>query len=208
MKRWPFLCTIIFLSMLTACGSSDDKDKPVSTNQDKEDAKEKSKEEAKKAAEKKILPICPQVAIIRELDDMHDYGTEKPSADQLVSEARMENVEGDCAYQENGIDITFDLNFIAGRGPRMGGNHASFPYFIAVVDPEENVLNKDKMTAEFKFSDDKDKKIVDQTEPLHVFIPLPQDKRDTGPGYQVLLGFQLTQEQLDATRALQSETPK
>ncbi|MDX2028894.1 MAG: hypothetical protein SFW62_09715 [Alphaproteobacteria bacterium] len=195
MKKFPYLLVLILLTALSACASSD-----------KEKDKDAEKEEEKKeevVEEKKKLPICPQVAIIRELATVRDYGDEKPDLEQLVSVSRMESIEGDCEYKDEGIDIAFGLGMIAGKGPRLGGDHASFSYFIAVVDPEQNILNKDRMSVEFRFTDDK--KIAERMERLHVFIPLGKDKHETGPNYQVLLGFQLTQAQLDIVRAKEDE---
>jgi hypothetical protein len=68
-----------------------------------------------------------------------------------------------------------------------------------VVDPDQNILNKEQMTETFHFK--KDEKFATQDEDLHVFIPLDKDKWQTGPHFQVLLGFQLTQKQLDEVRA-------
>lgn len=180
MKRYLRIFVLTLLPILVACGSS--------KSDDDETAQDK----------KKPLPICPQVAIIHELDTLRDYGTEKPDPSQLVAVARLQMVNGDCEYKKDGIDIAFDLDMIAARGPRLGGNRSEFPFFLAVVDPDQDVLNKDVLTTKFKFGDDS--KSVEKTENLHVFIPLPKQKRDKGPLYQVLIGFQLTQLQLDAIR--------
>ncbi len=152
----------------------------------------------KEKDENKPKPICPQVVIVRELDRISDYGTESPDPTQLVAKALMNNVNGDCAYQKDGIDIAFDLTMVAVRGPRLGGNHVSLPYFIAVADPDHKILQKELMTADFHISNDE--KTVEKTESLHVVIPVAKDKTDTGPNYQVLLGFQLTEEQIKAVR--------
>jgi hypothetical protein len=137
--------------------------------------------------------ICPQVAIIKEADEVFDYGgAEKPDADQLVSKARLKAISGDCAYRkgdekESGIDIAFTLNAAAARGPRLGGNEVSFPYFIAVVDPAENILSRQVVTAQFKFSGEN--KVTETYDPLHVFIPMPEKDLTSGPDYRVLIGF-------------------
>ncbi len=203
MKRWSLLLIILAAVSLGACSSSSDADQ--------EGEKIKKEEEAKAAvAPKKSLPICPQVAIVRELDDIKDYGNEKPSLDQLVGEARMDSVQGNCGYIEEKddndkktgkIDIAFDLKLTAARGPRMGSTHGSFPFFVALIDPEQKIITKDKMIADFTFSDSKDNITADKVESLHIILPLEREKWDTGPNYQVLLGFQLTQEQIDAVRS-------
>jgi hypothetical protein len=136
--------------------------------------------------------ICPQVAILREAEEQFDYGGDKPDASQLVAKARLRKVEGDCGYRndkekETGVDISFTLQALAARGPRLGGNQVNFPYFIAVVDPADSVLSRQVMTAQFKFSDDK--KVAELYEPLHVFIPVPLKSLPSGPDYRVLIGF-------------------
>jgi len=177
---------LAFLLLLTACGSSKD-----------EDAKEEPKVE-KEEKIKEPVPICPQVAILRDLERISDYGTEKPDPAELVAQAKMMAVEGDCGYVDTGIDIKFELSFVAQKGPRLGGLHTSMPFFISVIDPEGKILNKEKMTEEFGFASDS--KITQKSENLHVFIPLDKSIQAQGPGYQVLVGFQLTQDQLDTVR--------
>ncbi|HEU0118216.1 MAG TPA: hypothetical protein VFR09_06235 [Alphaproteobacteria bacterium] len=183
------LCIILMMVIsLAACGTSKD-DKDTTDDSDK-------KTEEKAAKKKDVLPICPQVAIIRDIDQVQDYGTEKPDPSELVGQSKMLKVNGDCGYQDNGIDIKFDLDFISVKGPRLGGLRATFPYFVAVVDPQQNILNKERMTLQVGYSSDS--KVQTQTESLHIFIPLSKADRAAGPNYQVLMGFQLTQEQLDA----------
>lgn len=190
MKKSSLFLAFVLLTVLAACSSTDkDKDKEKDTEEKQEEVVE----------EKKKKLICPQVAIVRELATIRDYGNETPDPSQLVAAARMENIYGDCAYEDEGIDIDFGLNFLAAKGPRLGGDHAGFSYFVAVLDPEQNILNKDRMTIDFRFSEDK--KFPTKEERLHIFIPLDKEGQKTGPNYQVLMGFQLTPEQLDALRA-------
>jgi hypothetical protein len=185
---------MVMMLGLSACSST-----PKKTDEEKTAEKEAEKKAAEEA--KRPLPICPQVAIIRDLESFEDYGTEKPDPSQLVAKAKMVSIEGDCEYKKSdkdenkqeGVDITFSLNFVAERGPRLGGLHTSFPYFIAVLDPDQNILNKEKMTMDFGFSSSS--KVAEDNAPLHVFLPLPKDKRILGPNYQVLVGFQLNEDQ-------------
>lgn len=147
---------------------------------------------------KQPVPICPQVAVLRDLELIRDYGNEKPDPAELVAQAKMRGVEGDCAYRKDGIDVKFNLLMAAERGPRLGGLSAGFPYFVAVVGPDETILNKDRMTMEFGFSSED--KLSLRSESLRVFIPLAKADWPTGPHYRVLMGFQLNEEQLAAAR--------
>jgi len=191
MKKLLCLLCLTLAFSLNACAlDDDDKDK-----KEKEDKKEKV------VKPKETLPICPQVAIVRDLEVIRDYGNEKPAPDQLVAQALMKSVDGQCEYQDNGVDIKFDLSFVAGKGPRLGGLHTSFPYFIAIVDPAGKIVRKERMTEEIGFSSDS--KLTDRAESLHVFLPLPKEQRQQGPNYQVLTGFQLTKEQLEDSKTIE-----
>jgi len=171
---------LIFLLLgLTGCGlfGSDDKsEKPVLEKPAKEEVKDRTKN-----------LICPQVAIVQEVQETADYGGEKPDPSQLVAKARMQHIEGDCAYRKDGIDIAFTLSMIAGRGQRLG-SQVSFPYFVAVVAPVDRVLSRQVLTASFKFSGSE--KTTTDDEPLHIFIPLSETDQQDGPDYRVLVGFQ------------------
>ncbi|MDR3424477.1 MAG: hypothetical protein P4M13_05290 [Alphaproteobacteria bacterium] len=139
--------------------------------------------------------ICPQVAILQEAQETFDYGGEKPDPAQLIAKARLKKIDGDCAYRaddkdgkKSGIDISFTLQEAAARGPRLEGAQASFPYFVAVVDPADNILSRQTLTAQFKFSGSD--QVTVSSDPLHVFIPLSPQELLAGPDYRVLVGFE------------------
>lgn len=150
--------------------------------------------------------LCPQTAIVRELERVQDFGHDTPGRENLVAEGLLRGVKGSCHYRdEGGVDVDFAVRMAAARGPRLGGDHVSFPFFVAVADPSKDILSKEMMTAEFRFSG-KDK-IAEHEETLHVFIPA--DKDADAAWYQVLIGFQLSEDQLDAARkAANDETAK
>jgi len=179
----------IFLVLLTlvACASDNDKS-------DKQKA-EKETKPAEAVLNTEDL-ICPQVAILQEAQEMFDYGGEKPDPAQLVAKARMRDIVGDCAYRKgnsdkkkDGIDISFVIHSVAARGPRLGGAQATFPYFIAVVDPSEDILNRQVITAQYKFSSSD--KVAFDDEKMHIFIPLPTSEQQSGPDYRVLVGYEV-----------------
>ena len=190
-RLFLLLTSLVALAGCSIFESADDRQK------EKEHKAEKAALKERKELEAETKPICPQVAIVRELEAVRDYGGEKTAPDQLVSAARMNKISGNCAYQDKGIDIKFQLDMEAARGPRLGGLHANIPYFIAVVDPSGAILNKDRMTVDMRFSSDE--MHMFHQEVLHVFIPLAKNQQRSGPNYQVLAGFQLTQQQLDET---------
>lgn len=144
----------------------------------------------------KIERLCPQTAIIRELEHVYDYGNDTPDPKTLVATALMKKIRGRCDYTDTGVDVSFDLDVMAGKGPRLGGDKVSFPFFISLLTPDQKIIAKEQLTADFKFSGDS--KTTEQTEPLHIFIPM--DKDADGTNYQVLVGFQLSEGQLKVVR--------
>ncbi|HUY68470.1 MAG TPA: hypothetical protein VMV79_04135 [Alphaproteobacteria bacterium] len=195
MKRSALLIGFALMLALGACSSSssEQKEEKIKTEQNNAAANAMADREYKNGK-----PICPKVAVIHELQIVRDYGREKPDPSQLVAAARIMGVTGSCAYEDKGIDVTFTADMVAGRGPRLGGDSAEFPFFVAVVDPTQDILNKDQMTATFRFEDGK--KRAPHQESLHVFIPLAKKDDASGPDYQVLIGFQLSEEQLKEVR--------
>lgn len=133
---------------------------------------------------------CPQVAVVRALEQMRDYGTEQPDAKALVAEAKMGEIVGSCAVTDQGIDVRFEVTMQALRGPRLGGHHVSFPFFVAVVSADGKVISKEPMTADFDFAEAKPAAI--HTEKLHVMLPTPNFSGHVVAEPRVLLGWQVS----------------
>lgn len=139
---------------------------------------------------------CPQVAILRSVEKFEDYGYDSIDPANLVAVGTMQKVEGQCEYEDNGVHVTFDLVMNAQKGPRLGGDKVSFPYFVSVVKPDETVSGKELMTASFNFDEGTKRAVVSQS--LHIFLPLA--KNEDASNFRVLTGFQLTEGQMNALR--------
>jgi hypothetical protein len=150
------------------------------------------------ASDKDALPKptrCPQTAIIRDLSLLEDYGADTPDDSTRVATARLQKVEGGCSYDKKGVAVNFTVSLLTTKGPRLGGNQTSFPFFVAVVDQNDQPVTKELMTSSITFKDGE--RSIQKTEELRVRIPgSPQQVQD----YRVLLGFQLTEEQLKLVR--------
>ncbi len=201
LRSW--LLPLCALGLLSACSFFDDKpadsDKPPTDDNASGayDGTEKH-ESPRKQQFTELQPICPQVAIVRDLAEARDYGGEVPDSAQLVSSAKLLNVSGDCTYDKDTIDISFTLDMLALKGPRLGGDQTSFSYFTAVMKPDGSILTKNIQTETFHFSSSEH---TDQKEEkLHVVIPLSSKMRLAGPDYRVFIGFQLSDNQLEEIR--------
>ncbi|MGB4100679.1 MAG: hypothetical protein WBK91_02055 [Alphaproteobacteria bacterium] len=140
--------------------------------------------------------VCPQVAAVRDLAQIVDFGRDDtPGFSRMVSAGFIGKIEGDCAFRRESIDVDAGIRLTAQRGPGLGGDRVELPYFIAVVGPGDVPVSKQNLTAVFRFG--KHDKESETVENIHVNIPTSEG--DVG-GWRVLIGFQLSPEQLAFNR--------
>jgi hypothetical protein len=149
------------------------------------------------ASNPKDEQTCPSVAVVRDLHQFADFGrAEKPARAEFVAAARLDGVRGDCGAEDKKIVANIDIAMRAFRGPRLGGDRAEFPYFVAVLDRDDYVVAKQNLSATFSLT--QNDKMVEKVEAVRVNIPNPVGR--DGRYWRVLVGFQLSPEQLAFNR--------
>lgn len=144
----------------------------------------------------KAAHACPQVAAVRELAQITDFGRDETlGLNSMVAAAKIDSIDGDCAFRSTNIDTDFDVHLTARRGSGLGGNQAEFPYFVAVLDQNNIPVSKQNLSTVMRFSG-KDT-TVESVEKIHVKIPT---EANNAGEWRVLVGFQLTPEQLAYNR--------
>lgn len=140
---------------------------------------------------------CPQAAAVRDLVQLADFGrAEKPSQAEFVAAGRIESVQSVCAFEDDAIAVDIDIGMRLFRGARLGGDQIELPYFVAVLGPGNTVVSKENLSVAFSLGSGA--QAVEQTEKVRVVIPNPR-QRD-GREWRVLLGYQLSPEQLAFNR--------
>ncbi|HYD30948.1 MAG TPA: hypothetical protein VEB64_08860 [Azospirillaceae bacterium] len=140
---------------------------------------------------------CPKVAIVRDAAAVTQFRPGKGrDLTDVVSHAELADFKGGCEYAKDGVTVDFDLRLVADRGPALQGNQASYRYFVAITQPDRTVAAKREFETTVAFEAGATR--AGSTESLAQTIPLPQGQ-DAG-GWEVLLGFQLTPEELDYNR--------
>ena len=141
-----------------------------------------------------IALACPKVGIVRELQEVTQFrGTGRDMSD-MTSRAALADYAGNCEYGSDGVTVNLRLFVVAERGPALQGSQATYRYFVAVSRPGEEVpaaKSEFETTVEFPTGQPR----VLYQEELAPKIPLPKDVN--GKDWNVLVGFQLTPEQLD-----------
>ena len=152
--------------------------------------------------EKKKLPVydgtCPGVSVREDLRHLTEYVDDtKPSETTKVSEISILGVENTCRVEKDNLVMQIDISLNGKTGPKgrmQPGDKPSFayPYFVAVTDQQGNVLSKEMFAASVAYGTNQTE--VNQSESIFQNMPFPDTA--AGQSYNVVIGFQLTQDQL------------
>ena len=152
-------------------------------------------------------PPCPRVSILKQTSLLTLYG-EGPGRDDVdvAFELALRDVASDCDLDVDdeaggGVAVTFALPIYATRGPAAETDRLSVPFFVALADPSRQIVAKEVFTAEIAF--DADGASAQTVEEIEQWIPLGPG--EIGAGYETLVGFQLTPEQLEDTRRSEAQ---
>ncbi len=139
-----------------------------------------------------------------------------PSAASLYESARVVKTEGG----ENFSDITYtgeitdvrmfcryvgaqpleaqlELDFAFGKGPKATGEQHTYTYWVVVMRRNGNVLAKERFTTQADFGNGR----VDAARETISDIIIPRaDETISGANFEILVGFELTDEQLQFNR--------
>jgi len=147
---------------------------------------------------------CPGIEIV---DDLAEYALFVPNLDatnqNLIAQASMTESQSSCEYKQRSVTIDLKLAFHSQLGPRASLNNAefSYPYFVAVTDNGGKILAKEIFTIPISHNDGSTAK--KQIETLRQIIPT--DSRLEGSRYKVMVGFQLSENQLNYNRQVIEE---
>jgi hypothetical protein len=140
---------------------------------------------------------CPKVGILSDAAKVTLFrpGSGNGQTD-VVAHAVVGDYTGSCTYDETGVTIDISLALVAERGPALTGTQIPLSYFVAISKPDGSIATKQVFATTVDFPGNAPR--AGSREGLQPHIPLPkgQDAR----GYGVLVGFQLTPDQLAYNR--------
>jgi hypothetical protein len=168
------------------------------------DEAEKARGESAELVNLDGIMSCPEVRVVDDLSSLSEFtDPTNPSPGTLVSEVTMTREGGACVYNSEdrtvAVQITLDFNSRLGsRAKIYKGDKPNFayPYFIAVTSPNGEIVAKEVFAASVSFNSDQQNLLHNET--LRQIIPLKNMRQ--GPDYTILVGFQLTDEQLSYNR--------
>lgn len=141
---------------------------------------------------------CPPVSIRPDLRTMVEFYTpEDPEESEKISEITIASIKNTCRIEDGGVVMQIDFNLIGKAGPKARVKPTdqpsfAYPYFVAVTDMDGNVLSKEIFAAPVAY--EKGQNTIEMTESVFQKMPLPENVSSLP--YKVIVGFQLSEEQL------------
>lgn len=158
------------------------------------------------ANEDRQAAVCPRAGILPDANTLVLF-RDGPGRDltDVLAQAQIVDVAVGCQYAagRRGPGVTLDLQvaIAAERGPADRSRRAALPYFVAILDGDQNIVAKEYFEARFEFPDNRTR--VGRVDELEPVIPLRSNF--DGPSYRVMVGFQLNPDQLAWNRRQRGE---
>jgi len=144
-------------------------------------------------------PSCARVAMLGDAAQLVRYRPGAPGEDltDLMLEGRVAGFKGGCAREDKDtVRTVLTIELQLARGPALGGRDAAVPYFVAVRDGDR-IRDKQVYNLRVRFPENQDQIHIVSDE---ITMLMPVNKEKSAASYDVLIGFQLTPEELEANR--------
>jgi len=144
-----------------------------------------------------FAPVCPRVAVVADAADLTVY---RPGGGEdltdLVLDGRIASFKGGCERADvDHVRTTLSVSMLVQRGP-AGPRANQLEYFVAVRDGER-IVDKEVYAVTFEFPANQDW-FRGRGPDASILVPVSREKG--AAAYDVLIGFQLTPEQLALNR--------
>lgn len=144
---------------------------------------------------------CPRVAVLADAQRLVRFA---PGGGRDLTDIRFEAEIGvrrgtcDYAKKDTMLEVEMAVEIQAVRAPNAG-KQGEFEYFVAISDRSQRILTKQTFTATIPF--DADRRAGGAIEELTQSIPLKPSQ--LGTEFEIVVGFQLSPDELAYNRQLQ-----
>lgn len=148
-----------------------------------------------------LLVPCPSLVLPADVADLtrHQPGS-PPDLSTLVLDARVTGIEGSCrrGRRDQTLDSSIAVRFQMDRGPAATSRAVQLPWFIALLDTGTNqIVTRQSFVMNGQFAVNTTRANV-TSQPVAISFPVGAGRRVQD--YRVLVGFQLTEDELAVNR--------
>lgn len=140
---------------------------------------------------------CPETAAVGDATLLNKFrpGPGRDLTD-VQYQVRLVDVNSQCRYDSKGVDVQMRAGFALELGPANGGRNATYEFFVAITDPNNEIVAKRNFTTPITFPANIG--YIEHLEELQQRIPLP--KGGSAADYKIIVGLQLTADELEYNR--------
>ena len=141
---------------------------------------------------------CPAVFILEDAKDLTRFkpGPGRDITD-ILFEAEIVDFKGGCDYDEGAAEIDLLVQIRVERGPANKNREISFDYFVAIPAFQSQPEGKRVLPVKGAFEDNKTRLVYQDELTMTIPVKAPTD----GAGLEIVLGFQLTPDELKFNRS-------
>ena len=143
------------------------------------------------------IKICPRVSLLNKAEKMVRY-RDGPGRDltDIRYEAKVLDIKSSCKYLDNRVQVEAVIDIVAQKGPASKGVRIQVPFFVAIIDSGQNIIAKKTFASELEFLDRSRRAGVREEIEQIMYLK----KGEAGAGYEIIVGLQLTKDQLKQNR--------
>jgi hypothetical protein len=153
------------------------------------------------SSEKQAEIGCPKVVQAAGADTIALFRPGGHTVNDVMVGGKILGVDAKCVREKVGVAVNAEIEFYAQRAS-LDIKDATFPYFVALVDPNQHVLTEEGFQFPFPFLPGESYRHLP---PEKVTVHLPLKNQADGGAYTVVVGFQLTPDQLAFNRTARTQ---
>jgi len=151
-------------------------------------------------ASKKAADLtCPKVMPAPGADKIVLFRPGGHDVSDVIYGGMIYGIDVTCDHDKVGVSVNAEIVFFGERVER-DMPAVSFPYFVALLDPQDNVLDEEAFKVPIDFVAAERYR---RAPPEKITVRLPLKNSAAASAYSVLVGFQLTPEQMAINRLKQ-----
>ena len=142
------------------------------------------------------IPPCPIIRIDTNTASLSEFIASESldETENLAYKAEIYTFDGTCQFDDEGVEVTMNLDLLFNKGPAIALGEVDLLYFISIPrfypnDFAKKIFNRKHIV---KANDSAVSKLSEKN--IKVFIPL--DDNMTAAAYDIYIGFQLNDAQL------------
>jgi hypothetical protein len=147
----------------------------------------------------KAPQVCPKVSILSEAAEMTSFRPGGSDVTDVVFQGEVNSVASECKYDKDSkvITMTATLTLVAARGAALKQGDVTLPFFVSIIDNKTvKVLGKKIFQSAVPFPEGHRRSGVSEVITERFTVGAGHGITD----YEILVGLQLTEEQLEYNR--------